>query len=135
MANAIGVPSSTLKSWILNKRSPKLDSLDFVANRIGCFSYELLRYDEILNRDVNDNNSREIFVRNINKIFIDNYCNKQLQKYKLLSNVISNDALISYLRSENYRKPTLEVLDRIADELNMQTFMLIMEDFSYEKSW
>ena len=43
MANAIGVPSSTLKSWILNKRSPKLDSLDFVANRIGCFSYELLR--------------------------------------------------------------------------------------------
>lgn len=134
MANAIGVPSSTLKSWILNNRSPKLDSLDFVANRIGCFSYELLRYDEILNRDVNDNNSREIFVRNINKIFIDNYCNKQLQKYKLLSNVISYDALISYLRSENYRKPTLEVLDRIADELNMQTFMLIMGDFSYEKT-
>ena len=133
MSKAIGVPSSTLKSWILNKRSSKLDSLDYVANRIGCFSYELLRYDEIALRDVSDNSSREIFVRNLNKVFIDNYCYKQLQKYKLLSNVLSNEALISYLRSDNYRKPNLEVLDRIADELNIHTFMLIMEDFSYEK--
>ena len=73
-------------------------------------------------------------LKNLNKIFIANFCHTQLQKYTLLSNAVSNDALISYLRNKNYRKPTLEVLDKIANELNIPTFMLIKEDlFDEEK--
>lgn len=134
LSYAIGIPSGTLKSWILKNRSPKIDSIDLVANRLGCFSYELLSSGELSKLDIRDNDSRKIFVKNLNKIFIANFCHTQLQKYTLLSNAVSNDALISYLRNKNYRKPTLEVLDKIANELNIPTFMLIKEDlFDEEK--
>lgn len=128
MSEAFDIPAGTLKSWISKHRSPKLDSLDYLANKIGCYSYELLTYEILSKKQIYNNDSRSSFVRNLNKIFIENYCHTQLQKYKLLSNVISHDTLISYLRNENYRKPTLEVLDKIANELNIKTFMLIKED-------
>ena len=133
LAYALEIPSGTLKSWILNIRSPKLDSIDLVANSLGCFSYELISFGKLSKLDIRNNDSRKIFVKNLNKIFIENYCHTQLQKYKLLSNAISNDALISYLRNNNYRKPTLDVLDRIANELNIPTFMLIKEEFTDEE--
>ncbi len=127
-SEAFNIPQSTLKAWLSMRRYPKLDSLDKLANEIGCYSYQLISVCDLNDIGVHNNNARKAFVKNLNKIFIDKYCYTQLQKYTLLSNVLSNDALISYLRKDDYRKPTLEVLDKIANELNIKTYTLIKED-------
>lgn len=132
LALYIGVPTDTLKSWMLKTRTPKLSNLDIIANKLGCNSYDLINTDPIKNIGNYTNNSRECFVRNIKIIFTERGCYNLPQQLNLLNNVITDYMLISYLRKSNYRTPTLKNLDKIADQLNLTTFELIKEDNNEE---
>lgn len=133
LALHLGVSTDTLKSWMLKTRSPKLSNLDTIANKIGCYSYDLINSQPIENKGIYNNNSRICFVKNLRIIFTENACYNLVQQLNLLNNVITDYILISYLRNSNYRTPTLKKLDLIADQLNLKTFELIKEE-KYEKS-
>lgn len=127
LALFLGVSDSTLKSWLLGTRSPKLSSIDIIANRIGCYSSDLINNMPISDVGFHQNCSRDNFVKNINIIFIENQCFSMPQKLNLLNNSVTDYALISYLRKSNYRTPTLSKLDLIANQLNINSFELIKE--------
>ncbi len=127
LAIYLGIPTDTLKSWILKTRCPKLSNLDLIANKLGCYSADLIRPKNIINSGKYDNFSRMNFVKNINIIFIEKGCYNTAQKLNLLNNVITDHMLISYMRKNDYRTPTLTTLDNIADQLNIKTFELIKE--------
>lgn len=125
----LGVPSSTLKSWINGSRCPTLRSIDKLANRIGCYSSDLLisRF-YIIDKNVHSNDSHLSFVKNLNIMFLKNQCFSTPQKLALLNNVITDFALQSYLRKQDYKLPTLSKLDVIADALGIYTYSLLLEE-------
>ena len=49
-------------------------------------------------------------------------------KLSLLDNVVTDYALQSYLRKQNYKTPTLSKLDLIADALDIPTYILLSEE-------
>lgn len=132
LALYLGISTDTLKSWMLKTRSPKLSNLDAIANRLGCYSCDLINSQPIKNNGKYDNDARNCFVKNIKIIFTENACYNLIQQLNLLNNIITDYMLISYLRNSNYRTPSLRNLDNIANQLNMKTFELIKED-KYEE--
>jgi len=133
LALYLGISTDTLKSWILKTRSPKLSNLDAIANRLGCYSCDLIDPHPIKNYGKYDNDARNCFVKNIKIIFTENACYNLIQRLNLLNNIITDHMLISYLRNLNYRTPNLKILDNIANQLSMKTFELIKED-EYEEN-
>ncbi len=128
LALYLDVSSSTLKSWINGNRSPALKSIDKLANKIGCYSADLLNIDaDIENKNIHTNDSHYSFVKNLNIIFLQNQCFSIPQKLNLLNNVVTDFALQSYLRKKNYKLPTLSKLDLIADQLDINTYNLLLE--------
>lgn len=127
LALHLGISTDTLKSWILKTRTPKLSNLDLIANKLGCHSSDLINDVPITNTGEYNNFSRLNFVKNINIIFAERGCYNTAQKLNLLNNVISDYMLISYMRKNNYRTPTLNILDIIADQLDIRTYELIKE--------
>lgn len=65
LALYLGISTDTLKSWILKTRSPKLSNLDAIANRLGCYSCDLIDPHPIKNYGKYDNDARNCFVKNI----------------------------------------------------------------------
>lgn len=129
LALYLDVSSSALKSWINGNRSPALKSIDKLANRIGCYSANLLRTDSnIENKGIHTNDSHHAFVKNLNIIFLKNQCFSIPQKLNLLNNIVTDFALQSYLRKKNYKLPTLSKLDLIADELSVNAYSLLSEE-------
>lgn len=127
LALFLGISTDTLKSWMLKTRYPKLSNLDLIANRLGCYSADLINTEIITNIGKYNNCCRANFVKNISIIFLDKGCYNTAQKLNLLNNVITDYMLISYMRKNNYRTPTLNNLDTIADQLNIKTYELIKE--------
>lgn len=127
LASFLGVSTNTLKSWMLGTRTPKLARIDYIANKLGCHSSDLINNLEIIRNGFDNNKSQENFVKNLNIIFIENQCFSMPQKLNLLNNVITDFALNSYLRSTNFRTPTIAKLDLIANQLDIKTFELIKE--------
>lgn len=129
VAMYLGVPSSTLKSWINGSRCPSLRNIDKIANRIGCYSSDLLNSKgHVMDRNVHSNDSHLSFVKNLNIIFLKNQCFSTPQKLTLLNNAVTDFALQSYLRKQNYKLPTLSKLDVIADALDISTYSLLLEE-------
>ena len=129
LAMYLGVPSSTLKSWINGSRCPTLRNIDKLANRIGCYSSDLLNSKVcIINKNVHSNDSHISFVKNLNIVFLKNQCFSTPQKLALLNHVVTDFALQSYLRKQNYKLPTLSKLDVIADALGISTYSLLSEE-------
>lgn len=129
LALYLNVPSSTLKSWINGSRCPTLRNIDKLANRIGCYSSDLLNSEvHIIDKNVHLNDSHLSFVKNLNIIFLRNQCFSTPQKLALLNNVITDFALQSYLRKQDYKLPTLSKLDVIADALGISTYSLLLEE-------
>ena len=129
VAMYLGVPSSTLKSWINGSRCPSLRNIDKIANRIGCYSSDLLNSKgHVMDRNVHSNDSHLSFVKNLNIIFLKNQCFSTPQKLTLLNNAVTDFALQSYLRKHNYKLPTLSKLDVIADALGISTYSLLLEE-------
>ncbi len=128
LAIYLGVPSSTLKSWINGNRHPTLKNIDKIANKIGCYSSDLLNTNaNIKNQNMHSNDSHYSFVKNLNIIFLKNQCFSIPQKLNLLNNVVTDFALQSYFRKQNYKLPTLSKLDIIADALGVSACSLLSE--------
>ncbi len=129
LAIYLGVPSSTLKSWINGNRRPTLRNVDKLANRIGCYSSELLNSNVcIIDKNVHSNDSHISLVKNLNIIFLKNQCFSTPQKLALLKHVVTDFALQSYLRKQDYKLPTLLKLDIMADALGICTYSLLSEE-------
>lgn len=129
LAIYLGVPSSTLKSWINGNRRPTLRNVDKLANRIGCYSSELLNSNVcIIDKNVHSNDSHISLVKNLNIIFLKNQCFSTPQKLALLKHVVTDFALQSYLRKQDYKLPTLSKLDIMADALGICTYSLLSEE-------
>lgn len=133
LALYLGISTDTLKSWMLKTRSPKLLSLDAIANSLGCYSCDLINPPPIKNYGKYNNDARNCFVKNIKIIFTENACYNSIQRINLLNNIITEDMLKSYLRNSYYRTPNLKTLDNIANQLSLKTFELIKED-AYEEN-
>lgn len=127
LSELLNLPESSIKCWILHKRIPKLSTLDIIALKLNCTTSDLLNPAPLNRNGTNTKPSRDIFVKNLNIFFVNKGCYSIPQKLYLIDNVISDFTLISYLRTQNYRVPTLEKLDAIADALNIQSYELLME--------
>lgn len=128
MSKDFCIPTGTLKCWITSNRSPKLTNLDVIANKLGCYTFNLIKQDgDFSDVNIYNNDIHRSFVRQLRIIFINYQAKTYLNKLYLLNNVVSYDTLVSYLRQNNYRLPTLKTLDRIADELDINAYELIKE--------
>lgn len=129
LAQYLNISPSTLKSWINGSRCPTLKNIDKLANKIGCYSSDLLTPKvHIINKNVHSNDSHLSFVKNLNILFLKKQCFSTPQKLALLNNTITDFALQSYLRKQDYRLPTLSKLDVIANELGIPTYSLLLEE-------
>ena len=126
LAQELNVPASTLKSWINGQRSPSLKALDSLADRLGCHSFRLIMPNASLqNQGVCHNDAHTALVRNLGIIFICHHCYSNAQKLSLLNHQITEFALVSYLRNNDYRLPTLSKLDQIAALLKHPPYELL----------
>jgi transcriptional regulator with XRE-family HTH domain len=125
-ADKLRISESCLKSWLTGERIPSIRSLDKVANHIGCFSYQLIKKQYPLEYG-NDchNNSHTLLRKNLEALFIEHQCFSLPQKLSLLQNQISDFMLISYLRTKNYRLPSLQNLNIMAQALGVETYKLL----------
>ncbi len=136
MALELCIPVGTLKCWLTGNRIPKLKSLDKLANKLGCLSFNLIcPNSDFTDMGIYDNDIHKIFSINMKIVFINNQAKTYSEKLKLLDYVISYDVLISYLRQNKYRLPTLQTLDKIANALNMHSYDLIREGILNEESY
>ena len=127
MSQVLNLPESSLKCWILRKRTPKLSTLDVIASKLNCTTSDLLNPVPLNRNGTNTKSSRDIFVQNLNIFFVNKGCYSIPQKLYLIDNVVSDFTLNSYFRSNDYRVPTLKKLDEIADALDTNTYELLME--------
>ena len=124
-ARKIGVSESCLKSWLAQKRAPSIRSLDRVADHIGCPTYQLVRRYPLEYGGNYLNNSHSALRKNLEAFFIKHQRFSMLQKLSLLQNEISDLSLTSYLRTKNYRLPTLHKLETIAQVLGVEAYELL----------
>lgn len=128
LALRLGVSDSCLKSWLTKQRTPSIRSIDKVANQVGCFTYQFIKPDQLILGKCKKNDSHISFCRNLGVIFIEHQCFSVPQKLALLNQQVSDFALSSYLRTVNYKLPTLEKLDDIAHALGIETYSLLFEE-------
>lgn len=136
LSKLIGVNYNTLRGWMANSRSPKLSTLDLVADRLGVNTSDLLNpaYCYKSTKDKKHNKSAVNFRRNLQKAFIASDRTSWQSREALLFGLISVDSLKSFFRKENYRSPSLTQLDSIASALGVKSYELISEEFAYERS-
>ncbi len=128
LALYLGVPISTLKSWVNGSRCPSLNAIDKLANKVGCYPADFITAGgRIEDKNIHANSSQSVFVKNLNILFLEKQCFSIPQKLALLDNVVTDFALQSYLRKQNCKCPTLMKLDLIADALNISTHILLSE--------
>lgn len=125
LAKHLGISNSSLKSWINQTRTPTLRTLDKIADKLGCHTCDLLKNKPLPLCIRTQNNSHATLCRNLKIFFIEHQCFSIAQKLLLLENQISDYVLVSYLRSTNYKLPSLYKLDKIADALNIESYKLI----------
>ena len=78
MATDFCIPIGTLKCWITGNRSPKLTSLDDVANKLGCFTFNLIKQDgDFTDIGVYNNDIHQAFTQQLKIAFI----NRQAKTY------------------------------------------------------
>ena len=103
--------------------------IDKISNKLGCYSSDLLTPNYAFNEPkLCMNDSHITLVRNLSIILINNHCFSTASKLALMDNVITDYALQSYMRNTNYKSPTLEKLDLIANALDLHTYELLKEN-------
>ncbi len=129
LASDLNVSLSTLKCWMSGQRVPSLSSLKKLADELGCHTYNLIEPSGnierayIINTDIH-----KVLAERLQIIFLERGATSVLNKLKVLNFSISQDSLTSYLRSKDFRLPTLSKLDLIADALRIKSFELLKED-------
>lgn len=136
MAEFLNVTEDSLKHWQSKARCPSLKRLDQISDKIGCWSYALIQKDGDIfaENELLKNNSREILVKNLKKIFLQEGRFSWNDKAALFYGFVSVDALKSYFREENFKTPPLKKLDEMASALGKPTYELIKEVELNEKT-
>lgn len=132
-AEYLNVTENTLKRWQNKSRFPSLKRIDEIGNRIKCYSYSLLQKDGELFAEIDGikNNSRNVLLSNLRKYFLQYGKFSWNDKAALFYGFVSEDALKSYFRKENYKTPPLKKLDEMAEALGKPAYELIREQSVY----
>lgn len=136
IAEFLHVTEDSLKHWKSKTRCPSLKRIDQISDRIGCRSYALIQKNgEIFAKmELVRNNSREILVKNLKGYFLKKSKFSWNDKTALFYDFVSEDALKSYFRIENYKVPPLKKLDEMAEALGVPTYELIKGEEIDEKA-
>jgi len=127
VAEKLGVSESSIKSWLSGRRTPSIRTLDRIANRIGCSTYQLIKSCYPIECGKSIHNVAHIpFRKKLDTIFIERQCFSLTQKLNLLQNRVSDLMLTSYLRTRNNRLPTLRNLEVMAQALGIETYELLL---------
>ncbi|MCM1191939.1 MAG: hypothetical protein NC123_07635 [Butyrivibrio sp.] len=134
-AEYFNVTEDALKHWQNRTRCPSLKRLDQISNKIGCRSYALIQKNGEIFAEIEfpRNNSREILIKNLKEYFLQEGRFSWNDKVALFYGFVSEDALKSYFRKENFKTPPLKKLDEMAAALGKPTYELIKEAVSDEK--
>lgn len=131
MAADLGISLGTLKCWMSGKRIPKLSTLRELADKMGCYTYNLIKpFGNTEDVGIINNDVHKLFSERLRIVFLERKAITNSKKFYIVNEVISPDTLMSYLRKKDYRLPTLRTLDRIADALNIKSYELLKEDTS-----
>lgn len=136
IAGLLHVTEDSLKHWKNKTRCPSLKKIDQIGDIIGCNSYALIQKDGdvFTEMELVRNNSREILVRNLKEYFLQKGKFSWNDKTALFYGFVSENALKSYFREENYKVPPLKKLDEMAETLGKPTYELIKGDEKNEKA-
>lgn len=136
VADYINVTEDALKHWQNKSRSPSLKRIDEIGDRIRCHSYSLLQKEGELFIEIEyiKNNSRNALLANLREYFLQHGKFSWNDKAALFYGFVSEDALKSYFREENYKTPPLSKLDEMAEALGKPTYELIKEVEPNEKT-
>ena len=136
MAEFLSVTEDSLKHWQNKTRCPTLKKIDQISNRIGCWSYALIQKDGEIFAEIEfpQNDSREILIRNLKEIFLQEGRFSWNDKAALFCCFVSVDVLKSYFREKNFKTPPLKKLDEMASALGIPAYELIKEVRANEKT-
>lgn len=136
LADYLCVKEGTLKCWQNKSRTPSLKQLDSIASNMNIYSYLLIKESASIEVEIEvvNNNSREVLLNNLKRIFFDYGRFTWADKASLFYGFVSEDSLKSYFRNENYKTPPLKKLDEMAEALGVPTYKLIKEDWVNEKT-
>jgi len=136
MAKFLNITEDSLKHWQSKTRCPSLKRLDQISDKIGCWSYSLIQKDGDIFAEIEllRNNSREILIKNLKKYFLQEGRFTWNDKAALFYGFVSEAALKSYFREENFKTPPLKKLDEMASALGKPTYELIKEVELNEKT-
>lgn len=135
-ASFLNVTEDALKHWQNKTRCPSLKRLDQIGDKIGCRTYALIQKDGDIfaGHKLLENNSREILIKNLKEYFLQKGRLSWKDKTALFYGFVSEDALKSYFREENFKTPPLKKLDEMASALGKPAYVLIKEGASIEKT-
>lgn len=136
VADYLNVTEDALKHWKNKSRSPSLKKIDEIGDRIQCHSYSLLQKEGELFIEIEyiKNNSRNALLSNLREYFMQHGKFSWNDKAALFYGFVSEDALKSYFRAENYKTPPLSKLDEMAEALGKPTYELSKEVEPNEKT-
>lgn len=127
LADFYGVSESSIKTWMNGRRNPKLQTLESISKKTKRPVFSFICNNEIPSIAYVDDNIHSIFLSNLKIFFMEKQAFKINQQLTLLQYSVSDFALRSYIRKENYKLPPLITLDRIADALEIPTYILLKE--------
>ena len=136
IANFLNITEHSLKHWQSKTRCPSLKRLDQISDRIGCWSYALIQMVGVIFGEIEllRNISREVLIKNLKVYFLQKGRFTWNDKAALFYGFVSEDALKSYFREENFKTPPLKKLDEMASALGKPTYELIKEVELNEKT-
>lgn len=136
IAEFLNVTEDSLKHWQSKTRCPSLKRLDQISDKIGCLSYALIQKNGDIFAEIEllRNNSRKILIKNLKEYFLQEGRFSWNDKAALFYGFVSEDALKSYFRKENFKTPPLKKLDEMASALGKPTYELIKEVELNEKT-
>lgn len=128
------VKEKTIESWFSNKRSPKISTLDKIANKLKIPTYILFKEDLEIN-DINiydsiENNSSDSLEKNLRNVYIRRGKTSWNEISSIYSGLLSIDTLKSYHRKKNRITPPLNTLERLSSYLGIPAGELIKEDYN-----
>lgn len=115
---------------------PLLTQIDKIADRKHIFSYTLLQENGDILGEIEfvQNDSRKIFLDNLQKYFIDNGKFSWSDKAAVFYGFVSEDNLKSYFREKNFKTPPLKRLDDMAEAIGIPVYRLIKKGLCDEKT-
>lgn len=127
----VKVKEETIESWFLNNRTPKITTLDKIANKLNVPTYILfqndLKIDETIIYDSINNNSSD----NLEKNLKNEYLKRSKASWNEISSIYSGfrsiDTLKSYHRKTNKITPPLKTLEKLSSYLGIPASELLKE--------